>query len=333
MSFWNELVSVNAAVDPSSAQVVRAFDAEIAYGLKTGGRPKTTIETSSYSIPVYTVPAGEPTVRVRLRESASLGPSAAALREAWSAVPLPVGAQPAVGGDKHLVVWQPSANKIWEFWRLAKGAEGWYATWGGAMEDVSSSLGVYGPEAWPGATRHWAGWASSLSLVGGLITLEDLEKGVINHALLMAIPKVRAGAYSLPAQQDDGTSTEPYALPEGAHLRLDPKLNLASLKLPRLTMMIAEAAQRYGIYVGAKGVNVAFYGQDPTPTGTNPYTAPGGYFEGETPEQLIAAFPWTHLELLKMKLEGVRGRKSRHPSRGRHHQRGHRRRRPTHVRR
>jgi hypothetical protein len=301
-SFWNTEVPSSAPLDLESAQIVQAFDGEIADGVATGGRPKTTIETSNYSVPVYTVSAGQPTVRVRLLESPSLGPSATALREAWSAVPLPADAQPAAGGDKHLVVWQPSTNKLWEFWRLAKDAEGWYATWGGAMEKVLSNRGVYGSEAWPGASTHWTGWASSLSLVGGLITLEDLERGVINHALLMAIPNVRAGVYSLPAQQDDGTSTEPYSLPEGAHLRLDPTLDLASLHLPRLTLMIAEAAQRYGIYVGAKGVNIALYGQDPTPTGTNPYTAPGGYFEGKTPEELIAAFPWNHLQLLPMRL-------------------------------
>jgi hypothetical protein len=307
-SFWNTEVPSNAQLDPESTQIVKVFDAEIADGLATGGRPKTTIETSNYSVPVYTVAAGQPTVRVRLLESPSLGPSATALREAWSAVPLPADAQPAAGGDKHLVVWQPSTNKMWEFWRLAKDMEGWYATWGGAMEKVPSNRGVYGSDAWPGASKHWAGWASSLSLVGGLITLEDLERGVVNHALLMAIPNVRAGVYSLPAQQDDGTSAEPYSLPEGAHLRLDPTLDLASLHLPRLTMMIAEAAQRYGIYVGAKGVNIAFYGQDPTPTGTNPYTAPGGYFEGKKPEELIATFPWNHLQLLPMRLYRNDGR-------------------------
>jgi hypothetical protein len=294
-------VPANAPLDGSSAAVVGAFDAEIARGEETGGRPETTIETTDYSVPVYTVPADQPTVRVKL-ENPVLGPSAPALRAAWSMVPLPANAQPAAGGDKHLVVWQPSTDKMWEFWRLLHDREGWTASWGGAMQDVSSNPGAYGPEAWPGATRHWAGWASSLSLVGGLISLEDLERGQINHALLMAIPNVRADVYSLPARQDDGTSSDPLSLPEGAHLRLDPKLNLAALHLPRLVLMIAEAAQRYGIFVGAKGVNIAFYGQDPTPTRKNPYAGLHGYFEGQHPSQLMARFPWHHLQLLKMEL-------------------------------
>jgi hypothetical protein len=317
-SFWNKPVAANAALDPDSAAIVSVFNSEITRGKETGGRPATTIETSDYSVPIYTVPADQPTVPVKLVNPV-VGPSAPALRAAWSAVPLPADAQPAAGGDKHLVVWQPSRDRMWEFWRLVHGRGGWYATWGGAMQHVSSDSGVYGPDAWPGATKHWAGWASSVSLVGGLITLEDLADGQINHALVIAVPDVRAGAYSLPARQDDGTSTSRLSLPEGAHLRLDPKLDLAALHLPPLTMMIAQAAQRYGIFVGAKGVNIAFYGQDPTPTGTNPYTAAHGYFEGRNPSQLIAMFPWRYLQLLKLHLRGPRSSpsiwQSRHWSR------------------
>jgi hypothetical protein len=91
-------------------------------------------------------------------------------------------------------------------------------------------------------------------------------------------------------------------MPEGAHLRLDPNLDLASLHLPKLTLMMAEAAQRYGIFVRDSSVNVAFVAQDPTPTGTNPYTGTHGYFEGKSSQQLLEAFPWAYLELLKMEL-------------------------------
>ncbi len=149
----------------------------------------------------------------------------------------------------------------------------------------------------------WGACATSLSIAGGLITLEDLEKGQINHALAIAIPNPRAGVYASPAQRTDGSSTEPLSLPEGAHLRLDPSLDLASLHLPRLTLMMAEAAQRYGIFVRDTAANVAFYAQDPIPTGDRtPTPAPHGYYEGKSAQQLLEAFPWSHLQLLKMEL-------------------------------
>jgi hypothetical protein len=295
-SFWNAPVA-DASVDPSSAAVMGAFNELIVEEEQPGGGGPW-INTTKYSVPVYTVPGDQPAVAVQLVKHS---PSPA-LSGAWSAVPLPSGAQPAAGTDGALVVWQPSTDRLWEFWKLGYEAGGWHASWGGAMQNVSSNAGVFGPEAWPGAEPWWGSSASSLSLVGGLISLEDLEKGQINHALSMAIPDVRAGVYASPAQRSDGRSTDPLSLPEGAHLRLDPNLDLASLHLPKLTLMIAEAAQRYGIFIRDHAAIVTFQAQDPVTTPTNPYTGPDGYFEGKTPKQLLASFPWSHLELLKMEL-------------------------------
>jgi hypothetical protein len=66
--------------------------------------------------------------------------------------------------------------------------------------------------------------------------------------------------------------------------------------------MLAEAAQRYGIFVRDQAEEPVFYAQDPTPTGTNPYAGAHGYFEGKSPSQILASFPWSHLQLLKMEL-------------------------------
>jgi hypothetical protein len=247
---------------------------------------------------VYTVGAGQPVVSVRLVEHSA----EPALQSAWSAVPLPAGAQPARGHDALLVVWQPSTDRLWEFWHLKNEAGEWRAQWGGAIQDASSSDGVYGPGVWPGAKTWWGASASSLSLVGGLITLEDLARGSIDHALSMSVPDVRAGVYASPAQRTDGRTDSVVALPEGARLRLDPSLDLASLHLPRLTFMIAQAAQRYGIVIRDGSTNVTFQAQDPTPTGANPYTGPHGYFEGHSPRELLTNFPWNKLELLRMEL-------------------------------
>jgi hypothetical protein len=299
-SVWNAPLPSNAPLDPTSAAVMGAFEEEIATEVQTKSGP-ATINTSSWSVPIYTVPAGQPTVQVTL-ENASPSP---ALQSAWDAVPLPSDAHPAAGTDEHLVVWQPSTDRLWEFWRLVHGVAGWQASWGGAIQNASSNSGAYSPEAWPGAKTSWGASASSLSIAGGLITLEDLELGRINHALALSLPAVRAHAYASPAQRTDGESTQPLSLPEGAHLRLDPNLDLASLHLPHLTLLMAEAAQRYGIVVRDKASNVTFYAQDPTPTGTNPYVGPQGYFEGKSPRQFLTSFPWSHLQLLKMELRST----------------------------
>ena len=218
---------------------------------------------------------------------------------------MPADALPAAGTDKNLVVWQPSTDRLWEFWRLEQTITGWQAAWGGAIQKASSDSGAYGPEAWPGAKPRWGASASSLSIAGGLITLEDLEKGQINHALAMAIPNRVAGSMPRPPSGPTGTSTEPLSLPEGAHLRLDPSLDLAALHLPRLTLMMAEAAQRYGIFVRDQRRTRSSTRRTRSPTGTEPYTGAHGYFEGTSPQKLLASFPWSHLQLLKMELHST----------------------------
>jgi hypothetical protein len=295
-SFWNVPLAANAALDPSSAKLVGALNAEIARELAAGNGP--WINTTDYSVPIYTVPADHPTVRVKLVSEYY----APALQTAWSKVPMPPGARPSGGSDRTLVVWQPSTDRLWEFWKLALGTGGWRASWGGAIENVTSNWGAYGPGAWPGAKPTWGASASSLSIAGGLITLKDLQRGQIDHALALAVPNTRAGVYASPARRTDGTSASPASLPEGARLRLDPSLDLAALHLPWLTSMIADAAQRYGIFVRDKAKVAHFFAQDPRPTGANPYGGEEGYFEGDSPAQLLSSFPWSRLQLLRMEL-------------------------------
>jgi hypothetical protein len=295
---WNTAPDASAPIDPASRKLVGALAAEVRSEQRADDGP--WISTRDYSVPIYTVGADQPTVPVTLPK-----PEAApALARALAEVPLPTDAKPADGTDGHMVIWQPSKKRLWEFWRFTRGAKGAEASWGGAIADAEQSSGVYepGPGAWPGTETDWGASASSLSIAGGLITFEDLEAGQINHALAIALPQIRAGEFSSPAQRTDGGSTDPDALPEGAHLRLDPELDLAALELPPLTRMIAEASQRYGIYVRDGSSVVQFYGQEPTAGEPNPWTGADGAFEGSYPNLLLADFPWEDLEVLRMEL-------------------------------
>lgn len=295
-SFWNTSLPAEAPQDAESAALVGALDTEVGEELAAETGP--WINTTSYSVPIYTVPKDQATVRVHLASPYS----APGLRAALRAVPMLPNGRPAAGTDAHLVIWQPSSDRLWEFWHLEHVASGWRTGWGGAMDDASSNPGVYSSAAWPGADRFWGASATSLSIAGGLITLEDLSRGEINHALALTVPEPRAGIYASPARRTDGTSSNPLSLPEGAHLRLDPHLRLSTLHLPRVTLLIARAAQRYGIFVRDKARTVAFSAQAPRSARRDPYAGPQGYFAGEMPSQLLASFPWSHLQVLKMNL-------------------------------
>jgi hypothetical protein len=298
-SIWNSPVPYNAAVDPTSPQLVGALTVEVASELRRGVGP--WIATRKASTPLYEVPHDQPTVTVHLTNPTLSW--RASLQAAFQSVPMPATAQPAAGGDAHLAVWQPSTDRMWEFFQLRKEAGSWYAAWGGAMQDVSHSPGYYSSSSWPGAIPGWGATATSLPVAAGLITLSDLRSGSIDHALAVALPAPRAGVWAWPAQRGDGTGG-PDTIPEGAELRLDPNLDLSKLALPPVTMMIAQAAQRYGMIVRDQtGLGLSFYAEDPSVI-SDPtiYNGRGGIFGGQLPTQLLAHFPWNHLQVMKMHL-------------------------------
>ncbi len=293
---WNRVLPAKTPVDPASAAIVTGLDEEVEREVAAKNGP--WINTTSYSVPVVRAARDTPTVTIHLTAPYA----AVALRRAFAAVPLPPGAAPSPGKDAHLVLYQPSSDRLWEFWHLRRVGSGWAASWGGAFDHASEASGVYGPHAWPGATAFWGASASSLSIAGGLITLADLNHGWIDHALSMSLPQVRAHVYASPARRTDGNSEDPLTLPEGAHLRLPADLDLAALHLPHLTMMMAEAAQHYGIYIRDRAHNIAFDAQAPRSSAKDHYVGPGGYFGGLTPRELLVEFPWSELQLLPMRL-------------------------------
>ena len=96
----------------------------------------------------------------------------------------------------------------------------WHASWGGRIQHVSLDPGYYRniPDGAGGYSEE-AGWgvtASSLPVVGGLITLSDLAAGQINHAIAIMVPQAAKGIFTFPAQRTDGVSTAANAIPEGA---------------------------------------------------------------------------------------------------------------------
>jgi hypothetical protein len=274
-SVWNAPLSATAPLSPDSSALVAELGRQVAqYG--------PWINTTSYSVPVYTVPAGQPTVPVKLDV-----PNYLTLQQDFSAVPVPADAVPAKGSDAHLTVYQPSTDTLWDMWKASKQADGWHFRWGGELTHVSTSPG-YWPNAM-GAT------ATSLPLLGGLIRISETQAGVIPHALALAIPEAMAKTFVWPAQRTDGASTLANAIPEGTRFRLDPTVDVSTLPLKPAAKAIALAAQRYGIVVRDTAGAVTFYAEDPTPTGTNPYPTLWGV---KYANQLLAGFPWSRLQVI-----------------------------------
>ena len=281
-SFWNRPMPASAALVAQSATYVQELVRQV-------GQTGATINTTSYSTPVYTVGPSQPTTKVTIVTSGgAVDPSQQA---ALNAVPLPSSAKPAAGGDRHLVVWQPSTNSMWEFWNMRFEAGRWVTDSSGAMNNVSTNPGYFDSGSWPGAKTWWGATATALPLIGGLIRIGELESGRIEHALAIAIPD-SGSSFVWPAQRSDGRDHSAGAIPEGTTFRLPASVNVGSLGLPQAAQAIALAAQKYGIVVRDSSSDVTLYAEDPSPYGTNPYPQ---LFGGQTSGALLAGFPWSQL--------------------------------------
>ncbi len=284
-SFWNRPLGADPTLSPLSTHYVAELVRQV-------HDYHPWMNTTSYSIPVYVVGRHQRTQHVTLD---TWGPD---LQRAFDHVPIPRHALAAAGTDASMTVWQPSRNRLWDFWQMRKKHGRWNARWGGEMDDVSGNPGYF---THSGQSSGWGATATGLPLLGGLVTFADLRRGYINHALAMALVETQWAKFSWPAQRTDGSSFTKgiFPIPEGMRFRLDPRLNIAALHLPKIDRMLAHAAQRYGIVVRDKAGSVVFYGQDPVTQAVNPWPAA---FGGQYPNQALAQFPWSHLQALAPKM-------------------------------
>jgi hypothetical protein len=188
----------------------------------------------------------------------------------------------------------------------------WHASYGGFIPGVSQNPGYYQDltDA-PGSIVEQSTWgaaATGMPLAAGMITKADIDRGEIDHALSIGLDNsgadalLRAGAFAFPAQRSDGLSTAADSIPEGAHLVLDPGLDIGALGLSPIVKMLAEAAQRYGMIVHDGSLGTVIYAEDPTP-----YIARGepNFYTpwiGQNTTRTLARFPWKDLEVATMKL-------------------------------
>src|SRR4051812_21644277 len=243
---WNAALPSAPALDANSAPIVTAMSQRISAAEQRGAPP--SINTTSYSTPVWPASGTRRRLVYDNDPNTSMAKAIAALNAAGG-LPIPAGAQPGAGTDGQIVIYDGTARTLYEFWRastprmnaltcLAPLPWGepchhdgkWHAVYGGLMDDVGSDPGFFSPAAWPTAGTsgwHWGARATSLPLLGGLITFDDLRSGTIDHAVAAGFTTVCRSYFVAPAQRDDGTDTSASCLPEGTRLQLDPAYDVS----------------------------------------------------------------------------------------------------------
>jgi hypothetical protein len=131
-SFWYKPVPRDVALNSNSANYVSEFLRQIQVYYGTVG-----INTAAYSSPVYVAGSDVPAQPVAQWDCHKSGYVDRDLTRQWAAVPIPSYSQPADGTDSEMTVYQPSTDRMWEFWRARQVGGQWEACWGGGMQTRS----------------------------------------------------------------------------------------------------------------------------------------------------------------------------------------------------
>ncbi len=314
-SYVYKPLPAHAKLDPKSHQYVASLLWQIKhyYGVPD-------VNVTKYTPSIFTVPSDQPTVRVRAIDWQDPTWTFPPLQARWNAVPLPDNFAPAAGTDEEAVVYQPATHRMWEFWLMRKtGArvtnsagrqvDQWGARWGGRMDNIQRNPGYWITTS-QGYTFGYT--ATGIPALAGILTVQEQQRGVINHVLGLAVPEVAYGRCSFPAQRCAPTSHSPHAIPEGTMFRLPARLNLKAIPMDPYARMLAQAVQRHGMVVWDHGGAVAFRAENPIVNyAIDPYFRPGGIFrcpprtdpanppEPCWPSTRLRGFPWTKLQVIK----------------------------------
>lgn len=158
---------------------------------------------------------------------------------------------PASCGDRHLLVVEAGACRLWESYYSYQLGGQWYALATAAWDLKSLALR---PRGWTAAD------AAGLPIAPFLVKATEVTQGEIRHALRVTFrDAVMAREFTWPARHGAGGDT-PGGIPFGALLRLRADFAIPAHWHPQ-AKAIATAAKQYGLYVSDIGMDFYVQGE------------------------------------------------------------------------
>jgi hypothetical protein len=226
---WNRRVD-RLPVDPRSSELVAAIGdgtlhADFGSGLWEG-RP--------IGIPVTVVGTNTPRSRVTFEyasESDRVG------------YPIPQGVRIEGGGDRHAILVDRDACRLYELYALRREQGGWQAGSGAVWSLRSNRLR---PKGWTSAD------AAGLPILPGLARYDEVAAGAINHALRFTVEDTQRG-FIFPARHFASSSDDPDLPPMGLRLRLKASYDIT--RFSGESRVILAALKRFGMIVADNGTS------------------------------------------------------------------------------
>ena len=160
--------------------------------------------------------------------------------------PYPIPASPKIegagaAGDRHILMIDTEACRLWELFAAQKVSGAWRAG-SGAIFDLRSN--ALRPDGWTSAD------AAGLPIYPGLARYEEVAAGVIAHALRFTVPETR-NTHIYPARHHASSLTGASYPPMGLRLRLKANVDISGYG-PQ-SRVILRALKRYGMILADNG--------------------------------------------------------------------------------
>jgi hypothetical protein len=229
---WNKRVD-GLPVAANSTQIISSIGAE--RGLKADFGSGLW-EGAPIGIPITVVGRRQPKTRVSFEYA-----------EESDRVAYPVPRSVAIeggrrsGGDRHALIVDRDACKLYELFALYPHGKGWRAGSGAVWNLRSNRLR---PAGWTSAD------AAGLPILPGLARYDEVRRGVIDHALRFTVRRTRR-AYVYPARHFASNSNDASLPPMGLRVRLKASFDVAGY--PRQSRIVLTALKRYGMLVADNG--------------------------------------------------------------------------------
>ena len=228
---WNQDVS-GLPVDPNSANYIASIGLDGHLHPDFGGH-------GAYGIPYLVVSSKQRKVPITFTaygDESDPGP-----------YPIPQNAPIEGGsqsdGDRHVLVIQNKACKLYELYNAHPNGTGWSADSGAVWNLKSNRL------------RH-EGWTSAdaagLPIFPGLARYDEVARGKITHALRFTVQRTQRG-FIHPATHFASNNSDPNLPPMGLRLRMKAGYDISNLH--GQAKVIAVALKRYGMIVADNGSN------------------------------------------------------------------------------
>ena len=158
-------------------------------------------------------------------------------------VPYPVPPSPRIegGGDRHILMWDVEACRLYELFAAHRSGGRWHAGSGATWDLRSNALR---PNGWTSAD------AAGLPILPGLVRYEEVAAGAIEHAIRFTAPETR-DAHIYPARHDAGDGNGAWLPPMGLRVRLKADFDVSGFG-PQARVILT-AMKEYGMILADNG--------------------------------------------------------------------------------